>query len=104
MPVAASERDELVTNGAGVKPSRTARWVLLALTLAFNIFVTYYYLALADVTNWIVLIVGLVILWAVWVALLIVTLVARPGTRVDRLVISTAPACVVISGALYFLV
>lgn len=93
-----------MTDGVGIRPSRTARWVRLALTLAFNIFVTYYYLVSADVTNWIVLIVGLVILWAVWLALLIVTLVARPGTRIDRLAISTAPACVVIGGALYFLV
>ncbi|MFJ6533876.1 hypothetical protein [Microbacterium sp. NPDC091662] len=78
--------------------------MLLALTLAFNIFATYYYLATADVTNPTVLIVGLVILWAVWMALLIVTLAARPGTRVDRLAISAATACVVISAALYFLV
>ncbi|PQZ58199.1 hypothetical protein CQ040_11890 [Microbacterium sp. MYb54] len=104
MRAVASEQDRLATDDTDVRPSRTARWVLLTLTLAFNLFATYYYLAMVDVTNPTVLIVGLVILWAVWVALLIVTLVTRPGTRVDRLAISAAAACVVISAALYFLV
>lgn len=85
-------------------PSRHARWVLLASTLAFNVFATYYYLAMAKVTNPPVLFVGLVILWGVWAALLIATLTAWPSGRIDRLAVSAATACVAVSGALSFLV
>ena len=56
---------------------------------------TYYYTAVADVTNVVVLAVGLIVLWVIWIGLLIATLVARPGTHADRIALSAAPACVV---------
>jgi uncharacterized protein (DUF486 family) len=93
-----------MADDAGAPPSRRSRWALLALTLVFNGFATYYYLAMANVTNPVVLFVGLVILWGVWAALLIVTLTARPAGRIDRLSVSAATACVAVSGALSFLV
>jgi len=104
MQLMASERDHIPRNAVSGSPSRASRWVLLILTLAFNFFATYYYSAIADVANQTILVIGLVILWAVWAALLIITLVTRPLTRVDRLASSAAASCVVISAALYFLV
>ena len=104
MRAAASEREQIVTAGAGGRRKQAQRWVLLTSTLAFNAFATCYYVAVAVVRNPVVLAVGLALLWAVWAASLIITLTVRPATRVDRLVDSVAPVCLVISVGLYFLV
>ncbi|WP_270369187.1 hypothetical protein [Microbacterium algeriense] len=65
---------------------------------------SYYYLANAEITHPAVLTTGLVVLWAVWVALLVDTLIARGAKRMHRAVANVAPVCVVIGVALYFLV
>lgn len=103
MHAVASEHAPVSASDQGTRRSPARRWMLLALALVANTVMTYYCTAVADVTNVAVLTVGLIVLWAVWTGLLIATLVARPGTRADRIALSAAPACVAISVALYFL-
>lgn len=103
MRAVASEHNPASAGNGVTRRSPARRWTLLALTLVANTVMTYYYTAVADVTNVAVLTVGLIVLWAVWIGLLIATLVTRPGTRADRIALSAAPACVAISIALYFL-
>ena len=100
---AASTDEIVIAENVDVQNSRTWRWALLGLTLVFSAFASFYYLAIANVTNPVVVIAGLAILWAVWGAATVITLTTRPATPADRLVSTAAPACVVIGAALYFL-
>lgn len=104
MRAAESDLENTVSDDDGGRTQRAKRWALLSLTFAFNAFATYYYLANAEITHPAVLTTGLVVLWAVWVALLVDTLIARGAKRMHRAVANVAPACVVIGVALYFLV
>ncbi|EED6225488.1 hypothetical protein XM82_004548 [Salmonella enterica subsp. enterica serovar Haifa] len=76
---------------------------MLVLALAYNAFATYYYLGPAGPTNEIVVLVGLSVLWSAWLGMLLVTLIARPRTRADRLAGIAAPMFIVVAGALSFL-
>ncbi len=101
---AAAEDSNLRTSvRAGVRPLRWWRWVFLTLTLAFNTFATYYYLAIRTPVDLAVTTAAIAAFWAMWVAAVTVTLVAHPASRADRLIAGLAPACVVVAGALYFI-
>lgn len=75
---------------------------MLVLALAYIAFATYYYLGPAKPTNDVV-VVGLSVLWSAWLGMLLVTLIARPRTRADRLAGTAAPMFIVVAGALSFL-
>lgn len=104
MRAAVSDLENTVLDDDDGQTQRAKRWALLSLTFAFNAFATYYYLAKAEITHPAVLTTGLVVLWAVWMALLVVALTARRAKRIHRAVANVAPVCVVIGVALYFLV
>ncbi|MEV7576336.1 hypothetical protein AB0N68_03905 [Microbacterium sp. NPDC089313] len=87
----------------GVAPARVRRWAMLVLALAYIAFATYYYLGPAKPTNEVVVVVGLSVLWSAWLGVLLVTLIARPRTRADRLAGTLAPMLIVAAGAMSFL-
>ncbi|RAZ34951.1 hypothetical protein DO944_03840 [Microbacterium sp. SMR1] len=82
---------------------RSRRWVLLTLTLVFNAFVTYYYLAIRNPADLTVTLAVITVLWVMWMATLTVTLIAPPASRMDRVVAALAPGCVVLAATLYFI-
>ncbi len=83
---------------------RPRLWLLISGATVFNVFATYYYLAVATVTHPAVMILGLAILWVVWVAAVLVAISSRGDTRLGKAVLAAAPICVVVGAAMYFLV
>ena len=104
MRAAGSEQVRLSAESTTRHPSMVRCWALVVVPLLSNVYATYYYFVFATVTNQIVLAVGLSILWAVWAAVLIVTLKPRLPKILRRATASAATACVAVSTALYFLV